>query len=162
MRQIAPDAPHVEQTLQLPVSKLTSLQEWAVDGSGLTAAARVRDSTGRIALVKNRWTDGWFVPGGAVESDETPAEAACRETQEETGLDATIETPIVVLEQTYVSEIDGEEWFSALFVVYSAYADGEIPDASQLGITGEEILAARWFETLPGNLHDGELLRPYL
>jgi len=68
----------------------------------------------------------------------------------------------VFLDQTYVSEDDGEEWFSALFVVYSAKADGDIPDASQLGVTDDEIPAARWFDTIPEELHDGELLRPYL
>ena len=115
-----------------------------------------------IALVRNDWTDGWFLPGGAVEPGETPAGAARREVREETGLEATLEGPLVALEQTYVSETDGDAQFSALQVVYSATADGEIPGASQLGVSEEEIQSARWFETIPGNLHDGDLLRPYL
>lgn len=161
-RQIAPEAPRVQQTLRLPVLKLESLQKWAIEGTGLTASARVRDSDGRIALVKNSWKDGWSLPGGGVEPNETPSEAAQREVREETGLSATIGEPLVVLDQTYVSEDDGEEWFSALFVVYSASADGDISDASQLGVTDDEISAARWFDTIPEELHDGELLRPYL
>lgn len=128
----------------------------------MTASARVKDSDGRIALIQNRWTDGWFLPGGEVEVGESPEEAALREVREETGLDATIESPLVVLDQTYISEEDGEEWFSALFVVYAASAEGEIPDASQLGVTDDEILSARWFDSLPENLQDGKLLRPYL
>ena len=52
--------------------------------------------------------------------------------------------------------------FSDLFVVYSASAEGEIPPVSQLGKTDGEIEAARWFETIPDNLHDDNLLRPYL
>ncbi|WP_115891627.1 NUDIX hydrolase [Haloferax sp. Atlit-48N] len=162
MPTIAPDAPRVEQTLRLPVSKLELLHEWAIHGSGLTASARVTDSDGRIVLIQNRWTDGWFLPGGAVEAGESPKEAARREVQEEIGLNATIESPLVVLDQTYVSEEDGENWFSALFVVYAAFARGEIPNVSQLGVTDDEILSARWFDTLPNNLHDGDLLRPYL
>ena len=183
-RDVAPEAPRERQTLRLPESKLDSFRAWAVDGTGLTAAARVRDSDGRIALVKNGWSDGWILPGGAVETDEAPTEAARREIREETGLDATVHAPLVVLEQSYVAETDscvaetdprlaetdsrvtgnddGEEEFSALYVVYSATADGEIPDASRLGVSGEEIAAARWFETLPEELHDGDLLRPYL
>lgn len=91
--------------------------------------------------------------------------------REETGLDATVGAPLVVLEQSYVAETRSRaagnekaetERFSALYVVYAATADGEIPDASQLGVNGEEISAARWFETLPENHHDGDLLRPYL
>lgn len=159
---VAPEAPREHQTLRLPVSKLESIREWATEGSGRTAAARVRDSDGRTAFVVNSWSDGWLLPGGAVEPGERPADAARREVREETGLDATIEAPLVMFDQSYVSETDGEEWFTAQYVVYSAAAEGEIPDASQLGVTDGEITAARWFEAAPEKLHDGELLRPYL
>lgn len=169
-REIAPEVPRERQTIRLPESKLEFLREWAIDGTGLTAAARVRDPDGRIALVKNGWSDGWILPGGAVEMDEESTEAARREIREETGLDATVNAPLVVLEQSYVAENDSciagndeeEERFSALYVVYSATADDAVPDASELGVNGEEISAARWFETLPEELHDGDLLRPYL
>ena len=161
MPTVAPEAPRVKQTLRLPSSRLESFREWAVVGSGLTASGRMKDSGGRIALIQNRWTDGWFLPGGEVEVGESPEEAAQREVREETGLDATIESPLVVLDQTFVSE-DDEEWFSALFIVYAASAEGEIPDVSKLGVTDNEILSARWFDTLPDNLQDGKLLRPYL
>lgn len=160
--QIAQKVPREQQTLHLSEEKLESLRSWAIEGTGLTASARVKDSDGRIALVQNSWTTGWFVPGGAVEPDETPQEAARREIHEETGLNATIEEPLVVLEQTYTSENVGADRFSALFVVYSASAEGEIPPVSQLGKTDGEIEAARWFETIPDDLHDGNLLRPYL
>ena len=95
--QIAPKVPRKQQTLHLPEEKLERLRPWAIEGTGLTASARVKDSDGRIALVQNSWTEGWFVPGGAVEPDETPQEAAGREIHEETGLNATIEEPLVVL-----------------------------------------------------------------
>jgi len=160
--QIAPEVPREQQTLNLPEEKLESLRSWAIKGTGLTASARVNDSDGRIALIQNSWADGWFVPGGAVEPNETPEEAAQREVHEEIGLNATVEEPLVVLEQTYMSEKDGSDRFSALFVVYSASADGEIPPVSQLGKTDDEIEAAQWFETIPDDLHDDNLLRPYL
>ncbi|WP_232820483.1 NUDIX hydrolase [Halorussus litoreus] len=159
---LAPDAPRERQTLRLPEPKLDSLREWAVEGTALTAAARVRDPDGRTALVKNRWSDGWILPGGAVEPGESPTEAARREVREETGLDATVGEPVVVLDQSYVAEGDGKQHFTARYVVYAARAEGEIPDASQLGTSEDEIEAARWFETLPAALHDGDLLRPYL
>lgn len=162
MSAISPAVPRVQQTIRLPVSKLESLHGWATDGSGLTATARVQDSEGRIALIRNGWTDGWFLPGGEVESGELPDGAARREVREETGLDARIDEPLVVLDQTYVSETDGEEWFSAEFVVYAASAEGEIPDVSQLGMSDDEIQCARWFETIPDDFQDGALLRPYL
>jgi 8-oxo-dGTP diphosphatase len=160
--EIAPEVPREQQTLRLPVSKLRSLQVWAIDSSGITAAAQVRDPDGRIALVKNSWSDGWILPGGGVEPNENPIEAAQREVREETGLSATMNAPLVVLEQSYVEENTGTEWFSAVYIVYSTSAEGEIPDASRLGMTEDEITAAQWFDTIPENLHDGTLLRSYL
>ena len=44
------------------------------------------DDTGRILLVNHADTDLWVAPGGAIEPGETPADAAVRETWEETGL----------------------------------------------------------------------------
>jgi len=139
--EIPPETPCERQTIRLPAAKLASLRNWAIDGTGRTAAARVRDADGRIALVKNGWSEGWILPGGGVESGESPRVAAEREVREETGLDATIDAPLVVLEQSYLSASDGREWFSAKSVVYSARADGEIHVASRLGVSGEEISA---------------------
>ncbi|WP_231184549.1 NUDIX hydrolase [Haladaptatus sp. DYF46] len=160
--EFPPKTPRERQTIRLPAAKLASLRDWAVDGTGRTAAARVRDADERIALVQNGWSEGWILPGGGVEFGETPAEAARREVREETGLDATIDAPLVVLEQSYVEVGTGEQRFSAQYVVYAARADGEIPDASRLGAHEDEISAARWFGALPENLHDGDLLRKYL
>jgi len=157
-----PPVPRERQTIRLPPERLRSLRPWAVDGTGRAAAARVRDEDGRIALVRNGWTDGWFLPGGAVEPGETPAEAVEREVREETGLDATVTAPLVVLDQSYVSERGGTEWFTAEYVAFAARAEGAIPDPARLGTSDDEIEAARWFETLPSNLHDRDLLRPYL
>jgi 8-oxo-dGTP pyrophosphatase MutT (NUDIX family) len=155
------DVPRVPQTLELPTAKLRSLRSWAVEGSGLTAAARVRDPAGRTALVRNDWSDGWILPGGGVEPGEDPVAAARREVREETGLRATIGEPIVVLDQSYVAETDGEEWFTARYVVYDASAAGEIPDASELGDEAGEIEAAAWFEELPADRH-GDLVWSFL
>ncbi|WP_117592848.1 NUDIX domain-containing protein [Haloprofundus halophilus] len=164
--RLAPDAPREQQTIRLPEARLASFREWAEDGTALAAAARVCDSEGRIALVRNQWSRGWILPGGAVEPGERAAEAARREVREETGLDATIGEVLVVVEQTYVPETGdgtaGETAFSAQYVVYAGRADGEIPSAERLGLTADEITAARWFETLPRRLHDGDLLEPYL
>ena len=157
-----PSTPRERQTLVLTPAKLESLREWATEGTGVTAAALVTDSSNRIALVENTWSDGWILPGGGVEAGERPADAAKREVREETGLDASIHEPVVVVDQTYTSAENGEPWFSALYVAYAASADGDIPDADELGVSEGEITAARWFDSLPETLHDDDLLRPYL
>lgn len=157
-----PDASRESQTIPLPGATLAAMEEWAVTGTGLTAAARVRDPDGRVAFVQNEWSEGWVLPGGAVELEETIAGAARREVREETGLDIDVVAPLVVFEQSYVDESDGKTAFTAQYVVYNARADGEIPDADRLGETDDEIRAARWFQTPPDALHDGDLLRQYL
>lgn len=53
----------------------------------IAAAVIVHD--GKVLLVKRRVSEGslsWQFPAGAVEKDETPADAAVREAQEEAGL----------------------------------------------------------------------------
>ena len=50
------------------------------------ADALVRDDGGRVLLVRRSDDGRWAMPGGWVEPGETPAEAAVRETLEETGL----------------------------------------------------------------------------
>lgn len=52
----------------------------------------ILDEVGRVLLVKENYDrHRWTLPGGAVESDETPREAVVRETLEETGVVVTID-----------------------------------------------------------------------
>ncbi|HET9169584.1 MAG TPA: NUDIX domain-containing protein [Actinospica sp.] len=51
----------------------------------LSASALLRDTQGRIALVRNTYREGWSLPGGVVDDNEPPADAAVREVLEELG-----------------------------------------------------------------------------
>jgi 8-oxo-dGTP pyrophosphatase MutT (NUDIX family) len=51
-----------------------------------TGDAAVFDQVGRILLIQRKDNGLWAMPGGAFEVGETPAEGACREAWEETGL----------------------------------------------------------------------------
>jgi 8-oxo-dGTP pyrophosphatase MutT (NUDIX family) len=44
------------------------------------------DEAGLVLLVEPTYKDYWEIPGGAVEADESPYAAACREVREELGL----------------------------------------------------------------------------
>lgn len=46
----------------------------------------VSDDRGRILLVRNADFDSWTPPGGSIEPNESPKDAAVREMREETGL----------------------------------------------------------------------------
>jgi 8-oxo-dGTP diphosphatase len=48
------------------------------------------DDSGRILLVQPTYKDHWDIPGGYVETGETPAQAAAREIREELGIDAAV------------------------------------------------------------------------
>ncbi len=51
-----------------------------------TASVVVFDGEGRVLLVRHVEGDLWTTPGGMIEPEETPANAAVREAWEETGL----------------------------------------------------------------------------
>lgn len=54
----------------------------------IAAGVIFRDSAGRVLTVKPTYKDGWDVPGGYVEPDESPHAAAVREVREELGASA--------------------------------------------------------------------------
>ena len=54
-----------------------------------SVAGIIRDGDGRLLLVQQRDDGTWSTPGGAIEMDETPADAVVREVWEETGLHVT-------------------------------------------------------------------------
>lgn len=54
------------------------------------------DPDGRVLVVKPTYKDAWDVPGGYVNANETPREAAVREVKEELGLDVALGPALVV------------------------------------------------------------------
>ena len=54
------------------------------------AAVAIRDAEGRLLVGLHASGDVWVVPGGAVEPEERPADAAIREVLEETGLQVAL------------------------------------------------------------------------
>src|SRR3954447_22872141 len=52
----------------------------------VAAGMLVHDDQGRVLMVRPTYKDGWDIPGGYVEPDESPAQAAERELAEELDL----------------------------------------------------------------------------
>ncbi|MFC3577802.1 NUDIX domain-containing protein [Streptomyces yaanensis] len=77
-------------------------RDWLAEGNATQARKRVgadvliRDPTGRVLLVKPTYKPGWDLPGGMVEANEPPHEAALRELREELGLDVVLRELLVV------------------------------------------------------------------
>lgn len=117
-----------------------------------TASMVLTDEQDRVLLlwrhrfVQDRW--GWELPGGFVDDDEQPAEAATRELEEQTGYRAG-EVGQLVSFQPAVDVVDGEH---TVFV-------GQAPE--QLGdpISLEGIDRAEWvrLESVPGLIASGEI-----
>jgi 8-oxo-dGTP diphosphatase len=62
----------------------------------VVSAVVIRDDRGRVLVVRKRGTSRFMLPGGKIEPDETPAEAAARELLEEVGaeLDPALLVPL--------------------------------------------------------------------
>ena len=86
------------------------------------ARATLFDEERRLLIVKPVYRDGWLIPGGSVEQDESPREACEREVREELGFDVRIGR--------------------LLCVDYTA-RDGDKPDALQFVFHGGVLVGAQ-------------------
>jgi 8-oxo-dGTP diphosphatase len=63
----------------------------------VAAGALFFDDAGRVMLVRPIYKDFWDIPGGYVDTGETPYEACTREVKEELGLDVQL-GPLLVID----------------------------------------------------------------
>jgi 8-oxo-dGTP pyrophosphatase MutT (NUDIX family) len=77
------------------LARTRALLEWLpapldehADPTHVTGSAVVLDETGRVLLHRHKRLGIWLQPGGHLEPGESPADAARRETSEETGIAA--------------------------------------------------------------------------
>ena len=97
----------------------------------------------QIALIHHRATGKWFQPGGHLDPGETPAEAACRECREETGLIATLDAdamPISLdLHRIPENGMKGEPEHYHLDIRFAAFVSGTLAPNLM------EVHDVRWF-----------------
>jgi mutator protein MutT len=100
--------------------------------------------SGKVLLLHREDKEHWEVPGGKVEEDESPTQAAIRKTQEEIGVMPSLESPFFSGE---FKPPDSER--IALWHCYRAEIEGK-PE-----IQVKEFDEARYVD--PGNLDDLDL-----
>lgn len=114
------------------------------------AVVVLRDSGGRVLLVRSRHQRGWGLPGGLLKRGEEPLAAAVREVHEEIGVrlrpqDLTPATPCARFEA-------GPRQVTAVFA-------GTLDEATCTGLRedGTEVLELAWFpaDALPAPLVRG-------
>jgi len=106
-----------------------------------TVSVVVQDDASRVLLVRHVEGDVWTTPGGMIEPLETPANAAVRETWEETGL---------LVELTRIVGVFGGPLFRATYasgdrIAFVSTVFAARPLRGTLAPDGEETLEARWF-----------------
>jgi 8-oxo-dGTP pyrophosphatase MutT (NUDIX family) len=102
------------------------------------------DDTGRLLLVREAETGMWQTVGGAVEPDESPAEAAVREAREETGVTVELQRIRCVAggPQFRMTYRNGDQVNYVPTVYDARVVSGTLrPD-------GEETLDVAWFSAL--------------
>jgi 8-oxo-dGTP pyrophosphatase MutT (NUDIX family) len=100
-----------------------------------------RDEAGRVLLARHADDDRWALPGGSLDPDETPANAAVRELWEEAGLRTTPERIIGVYggPDFMVTYPNGDQ-IASVDTAFACHIDGGTLAADQ-----EEIYELRYF-----------------
>lgn len=104
-----------------------------------SAGLLLLDPNGCILIVKPTYRNEWLLPGGVVESDETPADAALRELAEECGMTAQLEGLLCT------DIVAPAGWFSeSVHFLFLASAT----DAQRAGarVDGAEVSALEWVD----------------
>ena len=99
-----------------------------------------RDAEGRILLVKHSYTGQWGLIGGTVEPDESPEEAAFRETKEEAGVDVEVSLVGAVGGPAYRLTYPNGDRGAFVISVYEAQIAGGEPHPD-----GDETTDVGWF-----------------
>jgi mutator protein MutT len=85
----------------------------------------------KILLVKRGrapFAGSWSLPGGKLEADETPRQAACRELKEETGIEAEVEGVVDTVKVAAGDEQNRHGY--RLTVFYGRHTGGKLKAAS--------------------------------
>lgn len=101
----------------------------------------IRDEANRVLMIRHVEGGRWLLPGGSIEPAEVPADAALRETWEETGLYVRLQSLLGVFGgPEFVVSYRGGERVSYVMAVFLAGVEG-----GELVSESTEVLAAKFF-----------------
>ena len=105
----------------------------------VASALRVTGDAGRVLMVQtwNRMGDGLILPGGMVDSGESPMQAASREAAEELGLDIQASRLLVIEHRQ-----ESDQRPPSIHFVFAA--DRIVAENHDLVLQAEEIAEAHW------------------
>lgn len=115
-----------------------------------SAAACVFDQDGRVLLVRHVDNGMWAPPGGGVDPDEAPADAAVREVREELGLEVAVHGIIGAYggPKCRFTYPNGDE-VSYVIIAYAGTADGGELAPDRVEIDRARYVAAAELSRLP-------------
>lgn len=109
------------------------LRAWAFGGVFTAGSAcLVFSGSGELLLVKQRYRQGWGLPGGFMRSNEQPGDTVLRELAEEVG--------IIQVDPTFVAAYRAPRRLHLEYLYWTEVADHELPSDSSW-----EIVKADWF-----------------
>lgn len=102
----------------------------------IAADVLIRDTAGRVLVVDPTYKEGWDLPGGMIEANESPTAGAVRELEEELGITPSIGRPLVV-------EWVGAHgpWDDQIVFVFDG---GVLPDEGVAGVEVRDQEIGRW------------------
>ncbi|MFB6140854.1 MAG: NUDIX hydrolase [Halosimplex sp.] len=123
----------------------------------VTRTSSVDEGAHVLAIRNEAYETEWTLPGGAVEPGEALGDAVVREVREETGVEVEPVRPLGVDESVVVC---GDRRVEMRFVHFLCRAvDPAVSEGGDLGDPDEEILEARWLDSLPDDVFNPEHTR---
>lgn len=115
----------------------TWMRRFPVEAGPIPVAdAAIFDAEGRILLIQRADDHLWAMPGGALDVGETPAQGACREAWEETGLTVRATALVGVYDSRFCGTRSTWQLYQFVFLCHVV--------AGEPGVS-HETLDARWF-----------------